>query len=225
MVSIYSRFAIRNEFSILIPMPEELAIYIAKYGYLAIFSLVFLQEIGVPNPVPNELVLLFSGYLSTQNILSFPLVLLSAISGDFIGTSVLFFVFYFFGKQLLARKPKWLPINKHSIERLSKFVSAKNWWGIYLGRLIPYLRGYVSVAAGILEFSPKKFLLMVFFSAITWSGGYVVAGHIAGPYWQEFAQQISGVSKIAGVALIILIAILIWWSIARWKKNLKELET
>ncbi len=205
-------------------MPEELAIYIAKYGYLAIFSLVFLQEIGVPNPVPNEFVLLFSGYLTTQNILSFPLVLLSAILGDFIGTSVLFFVFYFFGAQLLARKPKWLPISKHNIERLSNFVSAKGWWGIYLGRLIPYLRGYVSAAAGLLEFSPKKFLLMVFLSAITWSGGYVIIGHIAGPYWQEIAQKITGVGKIAGIAFVILIAILIWRSIEKWKKNLKNKE-
>ncbi len=203
-------------------MPAELALYITKYGYLAIFSLVFLQEIGVPNPVPNEFVLLFSGYLSTQGVLNFPLVLLAAISGDFIGTSVLFFVFYFFGAQLLARKPKWLPISKRNIERLSNFVSSKGLWGVYLGRLIPYLRGYVSAAAGLLEFSPRKFLLMVFLSAITWSGGYVIAGHIAGPYWQEIAQQITGASKIAGAALVILIAVLFWRNIARWRKNFKN---
>ena len=203
-------------------MPEELVLYIAKYGYLAIFSLVFLQEIGVPNPVPNEFVLLFSGYLSTQNVLSFPLVLLTVISADFLGTSVLFFVFYFFGEQLLTRKPKWLPISKHSIERLSNFVSARGWWGIYLGRLIPYLRGYVSVAAGLLKFSPKKFLLMVFFSAITWSGGYVIAGYIAGPYWQELAQKMSGIHKIAGLALVVLAVILIWRNIMKRRKNLEE---
>jgi len=203
-------------------MPEELVLYIAKYGYLAIFSLVFLQEIGVPNPVPNEFVLLFSGYLSTQNVLSFPLVLLTVISADFLGTSVLFFVFYFFGEQLLTRKPKWLPISKHSIERLSSFVSAKGLWGIYLGRLIPYLRGYVSVAAGLLKFSPKKNLLMVFFSAITWSGGYVIAGYIAGPYWQELAQKMSGIHKIAGLALVVLAVILIWRNIMKRRKNLEE---
>ncbi|MCX6740828.1 MAG: hypothetical protein NTY61_00295 [Candidatus Parcubacteria bacterium] len=45
-------------------MPHSLAVFITHYGYLAIFFLVFLQEIGVPNPVPNELVLLFSGYLA-----------------------------------------------------------------------------------------------------------------------------------------------------------------
>ena len=46
-------------------MSPTLSAYIVKYGYMAIFSLVFLQEIGVPNPVPNEVVLLFSGYLAS----------------------------------------------------------------------------------------------------------------------------------------------------------------
>jgi membrane protein DedA with SNARE-associated domain len=45
-------------------MSPTLSAYIIKYGYIALFSLVFLQEIGVPNNVPNELVLLFSGYLT-----------------------------------------------------------------------------------------------------------------------------------------------------------------
>jgi membrane protein DedA with SNARE-associated domain len=203
-------------------MPQELVLYITKYGYLAIFSLVFIQEIGFPNPVPNEFVLLFSGFLSTQNILSLPLVILTVVLADFLGTSVLFFVFYSFGTQLLERKPKWLPMSKHNIEHLSNFVSARGLWGIYMGRLIPYLRGYVSVAAGLLKFSPKKFLSMVFLSAITWSGGYVIAGHIAGPYWQEFAQRISGAGKLLGITLIILSAILIWKNIKKWKKSFQE---
>jgi membrane protein DedA with SNARE-associated domain len=57
-------------------MSPSLSAYILKYGYMAIFSLVFLQEIGVPNPVPNELVLLFSGYLTSIGQLHFTPVLL-----------------------------------------------------------------------------------------------------------------------------------------------------
>ena len=57
-------------------MPPTFSAYIIKYGYLAIFSLVFLQEIGVPNPVPNELVLLFSGYLTSTGKLNFTAVLI-----------------------------------------------------------------------------------------------------------------------------------------------------
>ncbi len=81
--------------------------FIITYGYLAIFLLVFLQEIGIPNPVSNELVLIFSGSLAYSHTLSLPLILLSAISADIIGTTVLYTVFYFFGNWILSRK--WLP--------------------------------------------------------------------------------------------------------------------
>ena len=49
--------------------------FIAEYGYWAIFILVFLQEAGLPNPIPNELVLGFSGFLSTQNRLEIPSII------------------------------------------------------------------------------------------------------------------------------------------------------
>ena len=65
-------------------MPSEIALYITKYGYLAIFILVILQETGMPNPIPNELLLLFSGYLVFKGIFSLPLLILTAASADFI---------------------------------------------------------------------------------------------------------------------------------------------
>lgn len=74
-------------------MPEEVVNFIIGYGYLAIFILVFLQEIGMPNPVPNELLLIFSGYLSFKGFLFFPVTLLTVITADFIGTNILYFLF------------------------------------------------------------------------------------------------------------------------------------
>jgi len=185
-------------------MPPELAQYITQYGYLAIFSLVFLQEIGVPNPVPIEIIILFSGYLSSIGVLSFPLVFLSSIAGDFIGTSILFFLFYHFGEYILAHKPKWIPISKERIKKISDRVSQKGRWGIFIGRMLPYLRGYASVAAGLLEIKPVVFMTTVIFSAVLWSGGYAFAGMLLGPYWEQVAQQIGGFEKMV-VALAILI--------------------
>lgn len=86
-------------------MSSELALYIARYGYLAIFMLVLLQELGVPNPVTNEFVLLFSGYLAFAGILKFWLVLLTAVSADCIGTTILYAVFYAFGESIMKRRP------------------------------------------------------------------------------------------------------------------------
>ncbi|MFH1454772.1 MAG: DedA family protein [bacterium] len=203
-------------------MPVELAQYITDYGYLAIFGLVFLQEIGVPNPVPNEIVLLFSGYLAWSGILSFPLIFLTAVFADFLGTSLLYVVFYFFGDYILKNKPSWIPISCERIKKLSEKISKEDKWGLYLGRLIPYIRGYVSVAAGLLEIKPKVFLTTVFLSAITWSGGYVILGRILGPYWKNVIDKIGGFQNIIIITVIVIIYILIRKNIVEPNSDKKE---
>jgi len=165
----------------------SLAEYIIKYGYLAVFSLIFVQELGVPNPVPNEFILLFAGYLASINVLSFPLILLAGISADFIGTSILYGVFYFFGEEIIRHAPRWLPVEK--IKKIEQRVSKRGGWGVFLGRLLPYLRGYTSVAAGLLKIPPKKFLTSVIISAIIWSGGYVILGRLLGKQWDTFISR------------------------------------
>jgi membrane protein DedA with SNARE-associated domain len=184
----------------------ELIRYITQHGYLAIFGLVFLQELGIPNPVPNEFILLFAGYQTYIGALSLPLAVFTAIGADFIGTSILYFIFYYFGYTLIRKKPKWLPINREKIEKIKGVITKRDLWGIYIGRLIPYVRGYTSVAAGLIQIEPKKFLIMVFLSAVTWSGGYVIIGHFIGPRWQMAVDEVGGIRN-ALVGFIILASV------------------
>ena len=155
-------------------MSPEFSSYVIKYGYIVIFSSVFLQEIGVPNAIPNEFVLLFSGYLTSFGTLNFITVLITVCVADVVGTSLLYIVFYYFGQLLLQKWSKLIPTTK--LEYLTKRVSNQDRWSIYIGRLIPFIRGYTSVAAGLLHIPPRIFLPAVLLSALTWSGGYVIAG-------------------------------------------------
>jgi membrane protein DedA with SNARE-associated domain len=194
---------------------SQLALYITRYGYLAIFLFVLLQELGVPNPVTNEFVLLFSGYLAFSGVLNLWLVFLTAVSADCIGTTILYAVFYRFGECIMGHRPRWLPISQAHIDRIVLTISERKQWGIYVGRLIPFLRGYVSVAAGILPVRPKIFLPAVVVSAITWSGGYVIAGRLLGPYWAQVAARIGGVESLVLLATLIVIATLIGRAVIR----------
>ena len=194
-------------------MSAEFALYITKYGYLAIFLLVLLQELGVPNPITNEFVLLFSGYLAYSRVLSLWLVILTAVSADCIGTTILYAVFYSFGKRIMDRCSRWFP--QAHLDRLSSSISERQHWGVYLARLIPFLRGYASVAAGILPIRPGVFIPAVIVSAITWSGGYVIAGRLFGPYWDQAAQKIGRIESVVLLGALVVIAALVHRAVIR----------
>ncbi|MEK7512801.1 MAG: DedA family protein [Patescibacteria group bacterium] len=199
-------------------MTDALFLFIQEYGYLAIFLVVFLQELGVPNPVPNEFVLLFSGYLASAGMLEFWPTFFSAFAADFVGTAVLFLVFHAFGHKLLATKT--LAARRERIEKLAQSLSTRGWWGIYVGRLVPYLRGYTSVAAGLIQIRPRIFIPLVFFSAVTWSGGYVVIGWALGERWRTAIDSLGGVNAALLALLVLAVALAVFRA---WKKRKKRL--
>ena len=183
-------------------MPPEIIKYIAEYGYFAIFSLIFLQEIGLPNPIPNELMLIFLGYLAFKGVLSLPILILIALSADFMGTNILYFVFYFLGEYILKHKSRWLPISRKTIGKISKQFTKGGLLKIYFLRLTPFVRGYTSVVAGLLQVKPKFFLPIAFLSALTWSGFYIVIGKMIGSHWSLFEKNIYTIKN----AILLIVA-------------------
>ena len=200
-------------------MPEEVVYYITKYGYLAIFILVFLQEIGMPNPVPNELVLMFSGYLSFKGILYLPYVILTAVTADFIGTNILYIIFYNTGTFIMQKKPKWIPLSARMIEKLTRKISNGGILSIYIFRLTPFTRGYTSVITGLLQIKPRIFLPIALISAATWASIYVTIGHFIGPSWDLFTKNIDSFKYILLAFLLIIICIVL--SVYFFRKRIK----
>ncbi len=185
-------------------MTEQLLFYIAQYGYLAILVLVFLQEVGMPSPIPNEFVLVFSGYLSYTGVLKASLVVLSAVVGDLLASFMLFELFYFFGKTVMDRKPKWLPISETKIEKLKQRIDSSGQFGTYVGRVTPFVKGYVSVLCGLLRVPQKKYGFILVTTSVAWAVVYVGGGYVAGPYFKDMSLLNEGHLFLLPAALMLV---------------------
>lgn len=188
-------------------LSPELISNITHYGYLAIFLMVFLQEVGAPDPVPNELLLLFAGYLSFSGSLYFPLVILTAAMADLLGTSILYLLSLSFGNYLLKRRLKYLPIPYKTIEGLLAKVSKHGLFGIFIGRLSPFIRGYMSVISGLLQIKPSRYFPLSVATAIIWSLFYTTTGYLLGPYWAVVVPHLHSFSEIM-IFILILLAVI-----------------
>jgi membrane protein DedA with SNARE-associated domain len=190
-------------------VPEDIVFFITKYGYVAIFLLVFLQEIGMPNPIPNEILLMFSGYLSFKGFLYLPSVILTVISADFIGTNILYVIFYNAGAYIMQRKPKWIPLSVTTIDRLKRKISREGRLSIFIFRVTPFTRGYTSVITGLLHIKPGIFLPIALISAATWTIIYVLIGYFIGPSWNLFTKNISNFKYTLLIVLAIIVSIIL----------------
>jgi membrane protein DedA with SNARE-associated domain len=159
----------------------------------------------MPNPFPNELLLIFSGYLSFKGLLFLPFVILTAIFADFIGTNVLYILFYNTGVFIIQKKPKWIPLSARIIDQLNTKISKGGQLSIYIFRLTPFTRGYTSVITGLLRVKPKVFLPIALISSITWATIYVVIGHFIGPSWNLFTQNVDSFKYIILAVLTVIL--------------------
>lgn len=182
-------------------MTELLLSNLEQYGCFAIFILVGLQEVGLPNPIPNEFVLLFSGYLAYKGLLYFPLLIVAAILGDMIASITLFTLFYFFGKIILNRKPKWLTLRQSTKARIFNKINNEDSSGVFIGRLTPFIKGYVSVLSGLVHFSPKKYFGILLSTSFIWVIAYTTIGYYFGFYW-NFENQSNFSLIMIGIAII-----------------------
>ncbi len=205
-------------------MPEGVVLYITKYGYLAIFLLVFLQETGMPNPIPNELLLMFSGYLSFKGVFSLPLLIITAASADFIGTNILYLLFFTGGSFIIRKKPKWIPLSVATLERMTVKISEGGRLPMYIFRLTPFTRGYTSVIAGLLRVRPKIYLPLAFITGVTWATAYIAAGNLIGPYWDLFTRNIYTFKYyMISVLAIISVVVVIAYYFRRRRKNKRNI--
>ncbi len=200
-------------------MPHEFILYINQYGYLAIFVLILIQEIGIPTPLPNELLMLFSGYLAFSGALNFYLVLLTIVSADFLGANILYHVFFFFGPAIVRNKPKWFPLSTKKINSISNRIANGGLWSVFIGRLTPFIRGYISVIVGLLQIKQKKYIPITLITAALVTCTYVTIGYFLGPYWQKVATNITSIKYALLVFVLLVAAVLLIRKFAKRKKT------
>jgi len=154
-------------------MQQQLSQYITNYGYLVLFAIVLVQELGVPG-LPNEFLLFCIGLTVHRYQLSFPQVFLLVIVADIAAASLLYALFYHAGNGL--RQLPWLHRLFRKTERLQQKIHSRQTRVLFLGKLTPFIRGYIPVAAGLLQVNPGKYFKMMALAGVLWTGGWFTAG-------------------------------------------------
>lgn len=192
-------------------MAAQLLQEILAHGYLAIFFIIFLQELGIPTPIPNELSLFFFGYLSSLGDLQLPLVLVTAICAELSGSSLLYLICYFFGPLFARVCPRWLPIPRRKLGALKDRMVREGMGRIFICRLTPFVRGYASALAGLLRINPGKYLVAATAAACCSTTVYVMAGWTLAPFWKLIGERVLA----GGNALLIAFLVLAIWLVIR----------
>jgi len=195
--------------------------FIASYGYLAIFVLMLAESACIP--VPSELIMTFGGALAAGAVpgthLNLIGVILAGTAGNVAGSYIAWAVGRYGGQPALNRltQGKWgrrLRLREHDVDRAVAWFDRYGNKAVLIGRLLPVVRTFISLPAGIAGMPPLRFGIYTTLGCLPWTTALAVAGYAVGANWESIATAFHGPSYIiAGIVLVVMV--LAVWRYAR----------
>lgn len=176
---------------------------IGRMGYTGIISLMFLESSFFP--FPSEVVMPPAGYLAWKGEMSLTLVLLSGLAGSILGALFNYWIAVKFGRPFLQRWGKYFFVSQESIDKADAFFLKHGHISTLVGRLLPVIRQYISLPAGIARMPLKVFTLYTSLGAGAWVVVLTFAGYLLGEH-QDLLKEYLHVITIGCVILACAIA-------------------
>ena len=172
-------------------------------------------------PIPSELIMPLAGFAAARGDMNLVWAIIAGTIGSVLGG----FVWYYVGKvlglericSLADRYGKWLGVSRKEVMATQKWFSQRGgYWAVGLGRLVPGIRTYISVPAGIANMSVGNFLLFSTIGSLVWTTFLTLAGYWLGASYEKVAEFLGPISKFILVAVAVL---LVGWVGYQWWKN------
>jgi membrane protein DedA with SNARE-associated domain len=178
--------------------PVEL---ITHWGYLALFLLVILGNIGLP--VPEETILVLAGYMCWRGELHLPVVLaigvVSAVGGDNIG----YWLGHRYGRSTLERHASWLLGHPRRLAMMQDFVAKRGALAVFIARFVPGLRFMAGPLAGALGMPFPTFFGANLAGALSYVPLVVGLGYAIGYGLGEYVERLRHLgTDVEGVVLV-----------------------
>ncbi len=188
---------------------------IGSMGYWGIIGLMFLESSFFP--FPSEVVMPPAGYLAQQGQMSLPLVLTAGIGGSLLGALFNYWLSLRFGRPFFIKYGKHFGITPEVLDKADAFFERHGHISTFVGRLVPVIRQYISLPAGIARMNLPRFCLYTSLGAGIWVVILTLLGYWLGSNKALIDEYLSEISLGLTVACVFIIAVYVWRQ--RKKKN------
>ena len=152
-----------------------------QFGVAAAFGLLYLEESGVPMPMPGDVFVMYVGHHSAHGLLTLLAAWLGLIAVVVLGASNLYFISRRWGRSIVEhRLARVLHLTPTRIDQAERWFARWGVWTLVFGRHIPGLRVPLTVAAGIFRVRYPVFVASVAISTAVWAGFFVTLGAVFG---------------------------------------------
>jgi membrane protein DedA with SNARE-associated domain len=185
-------------------------------------GVVFLMAIeSAAIPFPSELIMPLAGWLLVQaKGGSLGLVVMAGFYGalgNLLGSWVAYWVSLKGGRPLLNKYGKYVLMTREEVERAEVWFNKHGEWAVFFSRLLPVVRTFISIPAGIARMNFWKFSIYTFAGSFPWSFGLAYGGFLLGENW----EALRAVMRPFDIPIVLALAAIVGWFILRRVRSLR----
>lgn len=179
------------------------------WGYTGIFIMMFLESSFFP--FPSEVAMIPAGYLAHQGKMDIGLAIAAGIAGSLGGALFNYWLAIQFGRPFLVRYGKYVLFKEETLQRMETFFAKHGHISTFTGRLIPAVRQYISLPAGLARMNIPTFAFYTSLGAGIWVTILAFLGYIIGDNQELIKQNLTQITLITLGCVAALIAVYYFW--------------
>ncbi|RBQ28922.1 DedA family protein [Aliarcobacter vitoriensis] len=175
---------------------------VGSLGYIGIFIMMFIESSFII-PFPSEVVMIPAGYLAYKGEMSMLLVVLSGILGSLAGALFNYYLAIKLGRKLLVKYGNYVFIKEETLEKIEQFFKEHGHISTFFGRLIPVVRQYISLPAGLAQMNLAKFTFYTTLGAGLWMIVLAYLGYFLGDNEELLKEYLHLIIIVILVSIVI----------------------
>jgi membrane protein DedA with SNARE-associated domain len=190
---------------------------IAFTGYGGITILMAIESACIP--LPSELIMPFAGYLVFEGTMKLFWVATAGALGCNLGSLVAYEIGYYGGRPLVLRYGHWILLGDPELDSAERFFARWGYLAVFFARLLPVIRTFIALPAGIARMPRGRFHLYTFLGSWPWCFGLAWLGMKLGQNWRSLGKYFH---QFDAAILVVLVAGVIWFVWAHWQNRIRR---
>jgi membrane protein DedA with SNARE-associated domain len=187
---------------------DSLLTWLSHYGYAGLFLLLVLGIVGLP--VPDETLLVFSGYLISKGRLHPAWTFVSGLCGSVSGISLSYLLGKSLGYSFVQRYGRYVHLSPERIDHVNHWFHRIGHWLLTIGYFIPGIRHFTAFVAGMSKLEYRTFAAFAYPGAAIWVGSFLALGYFLGDKWQTTFTSLHHYLVAITIAVGVILGA-VWW--------------
>ena len=177
--------------------------FLTSAGYAALILFGFLEAACIP--ISSEITFGFAGVLAYQGHLNLALVIIIGSLAELAGSYASYAVGRVGGRPLVDKLGRYVLVTQSDVDRAERFLAGRGSWAIVVGRMLPFVRAFTSIVAGLIRVPAVRFGVLSGIGTVLYATALSSAGYALGSAWNSVSHGLA----VVGYILFALVAVAI----------------